>query len=508
MAFGPFVLEPDQARLTRDGRVLALAGRAFDLLCVLAAHPLKVLDKDSLLDAVWGDREVSDSSLKGAINTLRMVLGDDAAAPLYIETASRRGYRFLAEVRPWTGQCEAQAASAAGVAGAAAPGRSGGPQGHLPDRAALAPPASAAQAQEPARKGNLPFELEPLVGRTAELAQLQQQLRTHRLVTITGLGGVGKTRLALAAAAQWARAGSTPAAAPAAGPAWLLRLDELESPQQLLQDVARSMALDPAAAASAEAMAGALSGERLLLVLDNAEHLVAGVAELCRALLAQAPQVQLMVTSQVPLRLGSEALLPLAPLGLPTDLADDEPDPDSYDAARLLVARIRQHQADWMPGADDAAHLAALCRALDGVPLALELAAARVPLLGLAGVRARLDQRFALLTRGARNASVRHRTLAAALDWTFGLLSDREREALMQLSVFGGSFSIEDCERLLGDDALDVVEELRARSLLVVGHTEGGMLLRLFESVRSHALAAVASMGTGGPLMVSRAATA
>ena len=474
--FGAFVLDAAQARLqTLEGEALSLNGRPFELLAVLASQPGQLMDKDSLLDAVWGHRHVSESVLKGAINTVRLALGDDAKAPLYIETVPRRGYRFVATV--------ADAPPPVGVA-----------------QRARSPQAAEDEDLQTAR-GNMPLHVERPIGRETEMAVLLHQLGEHRLVTLTGLGGVGKTCLALALAARVAEP---------AGGRWLMRLDELSDPGLVLPTLAQLLHLGRAAAASADTLARAMADQQLLLVLDNAEHLVDAVAELCAALLAQAPEVQLLVTSQLPLRLAAETVLPLAPLALP-DIArhdpvqevgqgpaDAAPAPDSYAAARLLSRRIRQHQPQWQPAPTEHADIAAICRALDGVPLALELAAARVPLLGLSGVRARLDQRFQLLTRPSRDTAPRQRTLSAALAWSFGLLGDAERQALQQLAVFAGSFSLADAEGVLGDEALDAVEELRARSLLVAEHGhpgQSGLRLRLFDSVRRHALQALKEAG-------------
>ncbi len=448
IAFGPFVLDAGQARLTRDGAALALNGRPLQVLALLAARAGQLVDKDAVLDGVWGHRHVTESVLKGAVNTLRMALGDDAKAPRYIETVPRRGYRFIAPV------------------------------------AAVAPAAAGAAAPAPA--GNLPPPRPGLVGREAEAVQLQALLARHRLVTLTGLGGIGKTRLALAAAAA--------APAPPQG-RWLVRLEGLEAPADgtlLASTVAQALALGPAAGASPAALARALAPLELLLVVDNAEHVLDATATLVAGLLAAAPRLTLLVTSQRPLHLAGEQVLQLAPLALPALLAETAPDPSGYAAARLFCERVQQADPGWVPAAADAADIAAICRGLDGVPLALELAAARVPLLGVAGVRARLDQRFALLTRGPRDAAERHRTLASALDWTCGLLEGAERRALQWLALLHGRFEVSTAEALLGDEALDLVDALRERSLLVV---EPGGGLRLFDSVRRHALEALAASG-------------
>lgn len=473
VSFGPYLLDAAEARLTRDGAALALSGRPLAVLALLAAHPGRLLDKDTVLDAVWGHRHVSESVLKGAVNTLRTVLGDDARTPRYVETVSRRGYRFIAAL---------QAAVTGSVAETAA----------VPEPAPAPAPGPA-----PGRSGNLPPPAAPLIGRDHAFDALAGLLAQHRLVTLTGLGGVGKTRLALAVA--------TEQPAPRDG-RWLLRLESLAEPELLRPTLAQTLALGPGAAASDEALARTLAPLELLLLIDNAEHLAEPLAALLAPLLAAAPGLRLLVTSQVPLRLAGEQVLPLAPLALPAALEQAAPPPDSYAAAQLFCERVRQARPGWVPGSAEHADIAAICRALDGVPLALELAAARVALLGTAGVRARLDQRFALLTRGPRDAAARHRTLSAALDWTCSLLAPAEREALRRLAVFAGPFTPAAAQALLatdggGDGDLDTtlehIEGLRERSLLVVEtDSRTGTTLRLYDSVRRHALDGLAATGT------------
>jgi len=450
VVFGPFMLDCAQARLLREGRPVALNGRPLAVLSLLLANPGRLLEKDAILDAVWGHRNVTESVLKGAMNTLRMALGDDARTPRFVETVPRRGYRFVGSVSE---------------SGADAP---------------------AAVSMAPA--GNLSPPADALVGRAAEAAALATALAQHRLVTLTGLSGVGKTRLALVAAAQ----------APPPGGAWLLRLEDLDDPALLLPTVTQTLGLGAAASASNDALVRALRGQQLRLLLDNAEHLVEAVAALVAALLSGAPDLQLLVTSQLPLRVAGEQVLQLAPLALPADVAEAAPVPQHYAAAQLFCARVSRQLSGYEPLPAEHADIAAICRALDGVPLALELAAARVPLLGVAEVRKRLDQRFVLLTRGPRDATARHRTLAAALEWTFGLLGDAERDALQRLAVFAGGFGLDAAEAVLEPGAamaLDLVDALRERSLLVAEAGAQGVRLRLFDSVRRHALQQLATAG-------------
>ncbi|MCE4537579.1 helix-turn-helix transcriptional regulator [Pelomonas sp. P7] len=451
VAFGPFVLDHRQARLSRDGEAVALSGRPLEVLALLAARAGQLVDKDTVLDEVWGHRHVTESVLKVAVNALRAALGDDAKAPRYVETVPRRGYRFVAEVRPVV----------------AAPAR----------------PSGAAEPAAPA-----------LIGRERDLDHLAALLASSRLVTLCGLGGVGKTRLALAAAAVQDRQGAWPDGV------WVVRLESLSDPVLLPSSIAQALQLGARAGGGTAALAQALAPLHLLLVLDNAEHMVEAVAALVASLLEAAPRVTLLVTSQVPLRVGGEQVMPLAPLALPQDVADPAPPPEGYAAARLFCARVRQWQPGYAPTPDEHAAIAAICRSLDGVPLALELAAARVPLLGTAGVRTRLSQRFALLTRGARDAAARQRSLTAALDWTYGLLSPQEQRALQWLSVFAGSVTPDAAEAQLaglgeGAEPLDLVAALLERSLLVPEATPEGPRLCFFNSVRRYALERLAEAG-------------
>ncbi|MFT7723941.1 MAG: winged helix-turn-helix domain-containing protein [Roseateles sp.] len=457
VAFGPFVLDYGQARLTRDDEPVALAGRPLAVLALLAARPGQLIGKDEVLDGVWGHRHVTESVLKVAVNALRSALGDDARAPRYVETVARRGYRFLAEVRP-----------------------------RQPPPAAAPPaPTQATATPQPA-----------LIGRERDLQQLMALLATCRLVTLCGLGGVGKTRLALAAVdAAQRQGGAWPDGV------WLVRLEALADAGLLVPGIAQALHLGARAGGDAAALAQALAPLDLLLVLDNAEHLVDGVAALLAPLLAAAPRLTVLATSQLPLRVGSEQVLPLAPLALPQDVTDTAPPPEGYAAARLFCARVRQWQPGYEPTPAEHADIAAICRSLDGVPLALELAAARVPLLGTAGVRTRLSQRFALLTRGARDAAARQRSLTAALDWTYGLLPLAEQRALQWLSVFAGSVTPQAAEAQLAqlpeldELPLDMVGALVERSLLVPEATPEGPRLFFFNSVRRYALERLAEAG-------------
>lgn len=445
IAFGPFVLDGPGGRLLRDGAAVELAPRPFALLAHLAARPGRLVTKDELLDAVWGHRYVGDSALKVAVNALRAALGEDARAPRWIETVARRGYRFAGDAGP----------------GAEAP--------------------LAAADTTPAAPG--------LVGRDAEVAALRSLLAAGTsLLTLLGPGGVGKTRLALAVAGH---------AAPPEGVHWL-RLDALSSPAQLGPALARTLGLAAEAARSTDTLARALAPWRARVVLDNAEHLLDGGPDDLAAQLAAwadaAPGLQWLLTSQRPLRLATERLFPLAPLA-------------EAEAAALLLDRVRALQPGWQPDAAARADALAIARALDGLPLQLELAAARVPLLGTAGVRQRLGERLQMLARSRADAPGRQRSLRAALDWSVSLLPASARRLLARLSVFAGGFTADAAQAVADADpwaALDDLEHLREMALVVPleptpsstpAAGAAAPRLRLYDSVRLHAAEALAADG-------------
>ncbi len=455
-AFGPFVLDRARGQLFRDGLPLDLPPKPWAVLVHLAQREGQLVGKDELLDAIWGHRHVSDSMLKVTINSLRSKLGDDAAAPLYIATVSRRGYRFIAAV-------------------SALPPAA---KGETDPAAAAVPPVREATAPQP-RVGNLPALSARLVGREQAMTELRNLLASNRLVTLLGPGGVGKTQLALATARLH----------PPADGAWLVRLEALTDATPLLDTVARALSLGANASRSVEALAHALAPLAVRIVLDNAEHLIDGLAPLVAQCMNQAPHVQWLVTSQTPLRVTGEVLMPLQPLDVPP--VGSTANLKSYAAVTLFIERVRAVQPQFEPDAGAMADIAALCRLLDGLPLALELAAARVPLLGTAGVLARISDRFALLSRGARDASQRHRTLRGALEWSFGLLGSDELRVLRRLSVFAGSFTPAMAVAVASEPGaaewpvLDVLQTLQEHSLLVNDAAHEKPRLRQLESVRA-----------------------
>lgn len=490
LVFGPFVLDGLGGQLLRDGQPVEIAPKTLALLQFLATRPGVLVTKDELLDAVWGHRFVSDSVLKVAVNGLRVALAEDARDPHWVHTVARRGYRFSSEVK---------AIRPAGAASAARP--------VAQDETPWAEP------QAPSGPGNLPHTGLPLLGREDDQARLCSVLQHQRLVTLTGPGGVGKTRLALASAAR---------EAPRDG-VWLLRLDALAEQEAIGPALARLLSLPDTAGQDPESLGRAMASLQLRLVLDNAEHVADALAPQVAIWLQQAPGLRLLVTSQRPLHLHGELLLPLAPLALPGE-ADGLETICRSPAVALLRQRIRTAQPDWTPDTADWMGLARIARALDGMPLALEFAAARVPLLGVQGVDRRLDERLRLLIRHAADVPERHRTLRATLEWSVSLLPPGAIALLELCSVFVGGFTLDAVQALAAQvvpaldewTLIDHLDLLREMALVVDAGTPTSPLvpargsaqaehitldwfaaprLRLYDSVRLYGLERLQARG-------------
>ncbi|MCW5612239.1 MAG: adenylate/guanylate cyclase domain-containing protein [Rubrivivax sp.] len=358
-----------------------------------------------------------------------------------------------------------------------------------PGQAAADPPPAAPAAA--AAAGNLPETLPELLGRADDVDALQALVQAHRVVTIVGAGGIGKTRLARAVA-HALRGAFTDGA-------WMVELAPVADPALLPAAVAQALGLTLAGRKEArDAVVDALLGRDLLLLLDNCEHLIDAASAFVEALVAHAPQVRVLATSQELLKVGEEHLYRVAPLALPAS-EDAQAHPDAARAAgalQLFERRVQALQPAFVLGAHNIGDAVEICRRLDGLPLAIEMAAARVPLLGVAGVRQRLAERFRMLTGGARAALRRHQTLRETLDWSHGLLSAGERAVFRRAGVFAGSFSLAAAQQALADaegGALDewaVLEHLGALvdKSLVVADPGDPPRYRLLETARAYAL--------------------
>jgi predicted ATPase/DNA-binding winged helix-turn-helix (wHTH) protein len=455
--FGRFRLDPVRRLLLVDDAPAVLGARAIDVLIDLVRHRDRIVGKDELLDRVWPGLVVEENNLQVQVSALRKLLG-----PHTIATIPGRGYQFIAMLD----------------------------EGVAPASRAPGPPATDTSTRDP--RGQLPLRLPPLIGRDADLAECRAQLAVHGLVTLTGPGGIGKTRLALAVA-QSVRSDFAEGVR-------LVELAAVTQPARLAAAVGAALGIELAGdVPPVEVIAGALREQSLLLLLDNCEHLLDAVAALVESILARAPRVRVLATSQAPLRVAGEQVLRLEPL--PPAAADrDLERAGQYGALQLFVARARAVQRGFALRPDTVAAATEICRRLDGMPLAIELAAARLPVLGLTGLHARLDERLALLTRGPRDAPARQQTLRATLEWSHALLDADEQRLFRRLGVFVGGFSLGLAERTLaepGADEFAMLDRLGAlvEKSLVVAEGDDRPCYRLLESARAYALEQLAAAG-------------
>ena len=345
-----------------------------------------------------------------------------------------------------------------------------------------------------ATPNNLSQQVTSFVGREQELAQVKTLLRTVRLLTLVGIGGIGKTRLSLQVAADTLH--TYPDGV------WLVEFGSITDPLLVPTSVAQVLGVqEQERTLLTQTLCAHLKSRRLLLVLDNCEHLIAACAGLVEALLAAAPEIRILATSREPLHVGGEQTFLVPPLSLPGREAGLESLMRAH-AAQLFIERAQLRQPGFVLTEQQVPAMTALCTHLDGIPLALELAATRVHMLSIEEINARLDDRFKLLTGGARTALAHQQTLRATLDWSYGLLAETERAMLRRLAVFPGSFTFEAATCVASDEAIDkiavidLLSHLVAHSLVIVDTSDSvGARYRLLETTRTYALEKLAESG-------------
>ncbi|KQV79889.1 hypothetical protein ASD15_17940 [Massilia sp. Root351] len=472
--FGAYRLVPSERALFNSEQPVRLSGRAFDLLLALLERPGEVLSKDELIARVWPRTCVEEGNLRVHIGALRKVL-HDASGSLYVENVVGRGYSFVAPVRRVVLQGQHAQAPAAGN---------------------LAPPLQNAR----------------IFGRDDTLRQLAAQVPQRRLVTVVGPGGMGKTTVAVAASGQLAHGFSHGAV--------LVDLAPLTDGAQVSSALALALGMPSMSSDPGAVLVAHLHDMHVLLVFDNCEHVVDSVASLVERLLRQTPRVHVLATSREPLRADAEWVHRLPPLALPPAARQDSAEPPAKPAipaelanridlaelaatpaVQLFVERATAGMDSFRLHADNAAAVADICRRLDGIPLAIELAAGRAEFFGVHGLAERLQDCFTVLTRGRRTALPRHQTLRATLDWSYDMLSAAEQATLRRFAIFRAPFTLEcaagvvQCADICAADVLDCIANLAAKSLLSADTGGEVVQYRLLDTTRAYALEKLLASG-------------
>lgn len=456
----PWEIDVGRRELRSGGTPIVLGSRAFEIVEALAQARGELVTKDDLMARIWPGAVVGENTLHVHISALRKALGPDRGM---LKTTPGRGYRLIGR---WT----------------ILPGVAVAPAGRQP----RPPP-----AERP--PGNFPVIVTQLVGRSAAVQHARDLISAYRVVTLTGAGGIGKTSLAMKAVrgllAEFPQG------------AWLVELAALSDPALAPSTVAAVLGLTLGSERiTPEALARAIGERHLMLVLDNCEHLIDAVAALVETVTRLCPRVSVLATSREVMRIEGEAVYRVPALEVP---AADQETPERILAAAavaLFVNRAKALDSSFAPRPEDLVAIAGICRQLDGIPLAIEFAAARAAFVGIAQVAAGLRDRFAILTSGRRTAIAQHRTLRAVLDWSYQLLSPREQRLLRHLAVFAGGFSLDAAEAVGGMEAADasIVDDLSSlvsKSLCERVNETSVTRWRLLETIRAYGLEKLTEAG-------------
>ncbi|HZB93019.1 MAG TPA: winged helix-turn-helix domain-containing protein, partial [Stellaceae bacterium] len=425
----------------------------FDILAALVERAGEVVGKEELIARVWQQTFVEESNLKIQVSALRRALGDGQSGHRYVVTVPGRGYNFVAPV-----------------------------SFEEPRSATLPPPTIA-----PTAVHNLPFAVTRMIGRDDAVATLVSRRSRERLVTIVGSGGIGKSTLALAVAERVIAAYEHGV--------WLVDLAPLADPRLVPSAVATVLGLEVRGEDPLPALVAGLRDKRMLLLLDNCEHVIDAAAGLASAALVSASGVAILATSREPLRVAGEREYRLGPLASPVASPRlTAAEALLFPAVQLFVERATEVMDEFALRDVDAPLAVEICRRLDGLPLAIEFAAARVRVLGLQELADHLDQNLQLLGSRRRMATPRHRTMLAVLDWSYGLLNGDEQQFFRALGIFSGGFTVEAASAVAADtakrriDALELLAGLVAKSLVVADVTGAEPRFRLLDTTRAYAI--------------------
>src|SRR6267154_1088082 len=458
LCFGPFRLSTTERLLEKGGEPVQLGSRALDILIALVERPAEVVSKKELIAKVWPDLVVDEGSLRFHILALRKALGQGRSGIRYVTNVSGRGYCFAA-----------------------------------PISRVASPPVLLSFSVADLTVG-LPPSATRMVGRGETVELIAEELIARRFLTIVGPGGIGKTTVANAVSRSMLAAFD--------GAVHCVDFGPLGTPSLVPNMVASTVGLpgnfdDPLAALPAF-----LRDRRVLLVLDSCEHLIETIAPLAERIFREAPEVHILATSREPLQVEGEHVYRIHPLAFPPD---DEPltaaGALTFPAVQLFVERADADGTGFELNDADAPIVGKVCRRLDGIALALELAAGRVGVYGIKGIASLLDGPCRLLWHGRRTALPRHQTLSAMLDWSYNLLPESERAILRRLSVFVGAFSLEAAQFVAAGDILEreqvaeAIAGLVAKSLIAVETNHTGALYRLLDTTRAYSLTKMVDSG-------------
>ncbi len=451
--FGPFVLSPGKRTLTRDGDPVPLGSRAIDILACLTASAGKLLTNAEIIRHAWPDTFVDETNLRVHISAIRKALGDTKREPRYINNVPGRGYTFIAAATP------------------------------------LANPVSKMEVRKPAQPTPAERRINARVfGRSQVVEALSERLLNVRLLTIVGPGGIGKSTVARAVLGR-----------SSAEVVWV-DLAELSSGELISTEVASKLDILSRSDDIDREIADVMEERDICIVLDSCEHVVDEAALFVESILGRTSSARFLATSREPLRAYGEWVHRLSPLELPetgTSVSEASLSP----AVQLFVERAAACRGGYRLGEDDVVHVVELCRQLDGIALAIELAAARMDTMSVKALSTSLKESFRVLSRGRRTALLRHQTLRATLDWSYYVLSPVEQTALQRLSVFRGWFTADAAMAVLADPE-DVVETLVAKSLVVAEALSDTTRYRLLDTTRLYAAEKLMESGSHRSIML------
>src|SRR5882757_8408246 len=450
LQFGPFELSSKERVLRREGEVLPLGSRALDILIYLAGRPGEVIAKQELIGHVWPDVTVEEGSIRVHVAAIRKALGDGQFGNRYIANIKGRGYSFVGNVASRAGGAESGNA-------------------------------------RPRQQGKLPLRPTMMIGREMVVSEVCDKLREERFVTLLGPGCIGKTTIALAVGRAVAEQFG--------GKVHFVDLESLTDSRHVAGAIATSLGLALKSKDPGSELVDLVRSQKLLILLDSCEHVIEAVALVAEQLYQETEQVHLLTTSRELLKVEGEHCCRVLPLDVPPDGSEQTAHIAlRYPAVQLFVRRVAARAGGVILTDEEAPFVAEMCRKLDGIPLAIELAAGQVAILGIENTVARLVSRLELLRLSHRTAVPRHRTLKATLDWSYDLLSDAERIAFRRIAPFVGHFTLEAARSVAGEpgvgagEVFDAIAGLVEKSLMAIRTDETQAQYRLLDTTRAYAL--------------------